>query len=163
MFNDLLKLIDGVDLVITIRKTIDSKLAVTVLPKKNGLKDDAQVLIPPAVLTGTADELDANFIQVLSQGIPQANGLLNNMKRYELQLAEVAANSKAELAKKEAAKKAKEERKTKFDEFVKKAETLETEGKTEDAIKFYRVAKNFTDTPEEIEKKLAKLQQPTLF
>ena len=34
MFNDLLKLIDGVDLVITIRKTIDSKLAVTVLPKR---------------------------------------------------------------------------------------------------------------------------------
>lgn len=113
--------------------------------------------------TGTADELDANFIHVLSQGIPQANGLLNNMKRYELQLAEAAANSKAEIAKKEAAKKAKEERKIKFNEFIKKAETLETEGKTEEAIKFYRVAKNFTDTPEEIEKRLAKLRQPTLF
>ena len=104
-----MKLIDGVDLVIRIRKTIDSKLAVTVLPKKNGLKDDVQVLIPPVVLTGTASELDANFIQVLSQGIPQANGLFNNMKRYELQFAEAAANGNAELAKKEAVKKAKED------------------------------------------------------
>ena len=124
---------EGVDLTIVIRKA-NGQLAVSTLPKSNGLKDQAQNHIVPLTVRGLPEELDAGFLQTVARPIQKAAGLITNMAQFEAQADEAAANSKA--AKEEKAKETKEEKekREKYEKYLKKAEELIAAGKHSEAV-----------------------------
>ena len=67
---------EGVDLTLVIRKA-NGQMAVSVLPKSNGLKAEAQNHIIPLTLKGVPQELDTGFLQAV--------GLIKNMAQFEVQ------------------------------------------------------------------------------
>ena len=85
---------ESVDLTLVIRKA-NGQLTVSTLPKANGLKDEAANHIIPLTLTGTPEEMDAEFLQHIMQPIRKATGLISNLMEFEKQADKAAANSKA--------------------------------------------------------------------
>mgnify|MGYP000798779186 CR=1 FL=1 len=98
---------EGVDLTIVIRKA-NGQMAVSTLPKSNGLKDEAQNHIVPLTVSGLPEELDAGFLQTVARPIQKVAGLITNMAQFEAQTEKAASESKA--AKDAKAKETKEEK-----------------------------------------------------
>ena len=67
---------EGVDLTLVIRKA-NGQMAVSVLPKSNGLKDEAQNHIIPLTLKGVPQELDTGFLQAVARPVQKATGLIH--------------------------------------------------------------------------------------
>ena len=84
----------SVDITMVIRKSATG-MTVSVLPKSNGLKDEAQNHIVPLTLSGLPEELDAGFMNAIANPIRKVSGLLTNMAEFEKQADKAAANSKA--------------------------------------------------------------------
>ena len=63
-FNQLMA--GNVDITLVIRKSVTG-MTVSVLPKSNGLKDEAQNHIVPLTLSGTPEELDGGFFQTIAR------------------------------------------------------------------------------------------------
>ena len=114
---------ESVDLTLVIRKA-NGQLTVSTLPKANGLKDEAQNYIVPLTLTGTPEEMDAEFLQHIMQPIRKATGLISNLMEFEKQADKAAANSKAAKDAKET--KEEKEKREKYEKHMKKAEELIT-------------------------------------
>jgi PRTRC genetic system protein E len=132
----------AVDVTLVIRKK-EGQLMVSVMPKSNGLKDEAQNHIVPLTVTGTPQELDMGFLQTICQPIQRATGLLTNMSQFEQQADKAAVNSKAEKEKKDKEAKEAKEKKEKFDKLMKKASELEAEQKYADTIANLKQARTF--------------------
>ena len=124
---------EGVDLTLVIRKA-NGQMAVSVLPKSNGLKDEAQNHIIPLTLKGVPQELDTGFLQAVARPVQKATGLITNMAQFEAQADKAAADSKA--AKEEKAKETKEEKekREKYEKHLKKTEELIAAGKHSEAV-----------------------------
>lgn len=112
----------NVDITLVIRKSADGRMAVSVLPKSNTLKDEAQNSIVPLTLNGTPEELDTGFMQVVARPMQKASGLISNMAQFEAQTNKAASSSKG--AKEAKAKESKEDRekREKYEKNLKKAE-----------------------------------------
>ena len=96
----------GVDINLTLSKTQSGELVVILLPKMNGLKDDAQHRLGPLRLSGTPQELDREFFPSITAPVQKTSGILMNLAEYEKQQAAASAESKAaKEAKGKAAKK----------------------------------------------------------
>ena len=54
----------GADLSINIKR-VNDRLSVAVMPRHNGVKDEAQQHLVPLILNGTAIELDTEFLQAI--------------------------------------------------------------------------------------------------
>ena len=107
---------ESVDLTLVIRKA-NGQLTVSMLPKSNGLKDEAQNHLVPLTVSGLPQELDAGFLQSVARPIQKTAGLISNMAQFEAQAEKAASESKA--AKETKAKETKEEKeKRKEDELV---------------------------------------------
>ena len=74
----------SVDVTMVIRKSATG-MTVSVLPKSNGLKDEAQNHIVPLTLSGLPGELDAGFMNAIANPIRKVSGLLTNMAEFEKQ------------------------------------------------------------------------------
>lgn len=124
---------EGVDLTLVIRKA-NGQLAVSVLPKSNGLKDEAQNHIIPLTLKGLPHELDAGFLQAVARPVQKATGLITNMAQFEAQAEKAAAESKS--AKEQKGKETKEERekREKYEKYFKKAGELIAAGNHKEAV-----------------------------
>ena len=114
---------EGVDLTLVIRKA-NGQLTVSLLPKSNGLKDEAQNHLVPLTVSGLPQELDAGFLQAVARPIQKTTGLISNMAQFEAQAEKAASESKA--AKETKAKETKEEKekREKYEKHFKKAEEL---------------------------------------
>ena len=112
----------NVDITLVIRKSADGRMAVSVLPKSNTLKDEAQNSIVPLTLNGTPEELDSGFLQVVARPMQKASGLISNMAQFEAQANKAASSSKG--VKEAKAKESKEDRekREKYEKNLKKAE-----------------------------------------
>lgn len=158
----------SIDITLVVRKK-EGQLMVSVLPKSNGLKDEAQNHIVPITMTGTPQELDMGFMQGICQPIQKAAGLLTNMKLFEEQAEKAAANSKATKEQKDKAAKEAKEKKEKFDKLMKKADELEAEQKLNDAMNTLKQAKAIatTDAIKGVDEKInalrMKMSQGSLF
>ncbi len=124
----------GVDYNLTINKTTDGRLVVSLLSKVRDLDDPAQHHIRPMTLSGTPQELDQGFFPAVAAPVQKASGLLVGMADYEAQLAKAAEESKAAKKEKEDASKEAKAKKEKYDGFMKKAGEMETAGNLDDAI-----------------------------
>ena len=125
--------------------SLNGKLTVSVFPKANGLKDDAQNHLQPVVLTGIAEDLDTGFFAAVSKPIQRATGLLSDMKGFEASLARVEAEKKEVQEKKKNADKQAQERKAKFDRLISRADAQEKEKKYDDALQTLREARTMAD------------------
>ena len=124
---------EGVDLTLVIRKT-DGQLAVSTLPKSNGLKDEAQNHLVPLTVSGLPQELDAGFLQAIARPVQKAAGLISNMARFEAQAEKATAESKAAKDAKAKETKEEKEKREKYEKHLKKAEELIAAKNHKDAV-----------------------------
>ena len=75
----------GTDLSINIRR-VNDRLSVAVMPRHAGVKDEAQQNLVPLILSGTAVELDAEFLQAIAAPVSRTTGLLTNLETFLLVL-----------------------------------------------------------------------------
>lgn len=113
----------SVDITMVIRKSATG-MTVSVLPKSNGLKDEAQNHIVPLTLSGLPEELDAGFMNAIANPVRKVSGLLTNMAEFEKQVDKAAANSKASKEQKAKETKEEKEKREKYEKHMKKAEEL---------------------------------------
>jgi len=112
MFAELMPLLADRTVVLTLAKTGDTQLAVSVIPKRSGEKDENSALCTPLTLTGTPDELDHELAGVLRDYV-------DTLGKFRHSLADV------KTATEEAVKTAEAEGKKKIDD-AKKAANLKT-------------------------------------
>lgn len=124
---------EGVDLTIVIRKA-NGQMAVSTLPKSNGLKDEAQNHIVPLTVSGMPEELDAGFLQAVARPIQRTAGLISNMAQFEAQAEKAASESKAAKEAKTKETKEEKEKREKYEKHLKKAEELIAAGNHKDAV-----------------------------
>lgn len=129
MFKEIANLMAERDVVSLTLAKVNGKLTVSVIPTKTGLKDEAKNNLSPIVLTGTPEELDLEFINIVAQPIQKAAGILTNMETFEKSVEETQEKSKAITE----AKKREDAEKKAFSEKFKKVETLFSEKKFADA------------------------------
>lgn len=119
-----------VDITLVIRKSADGRMAVSLLPKSNTLKNEAQNSIVPLTLNGTPEELDSGFLQVVSRSVQKTSGLITNMAQFEAQ-ADKAASGKGARPKESKEEKDKRE---KYEKNLKKAQELIASKKHREAV-----------------------------
>ena len=159
---------ESVDLTLVIRKA-NGQLTVSTLPKANGLRDEAANHIIPLTLTGTPEEMDAEFLQHIMQPIRKATGLISNMMEFEQQADKAAANSKAVKDAKAKETKEEKEKREKYEKHLKKAEELIAAKNHKDAIAALQQARMYAtaDKQKEVDEKIAEqkkaMNQGSLF
>lgn len=131
MFEALAKLDLSGSLVLTIRKVGEEMIVSSFLQSET--TDPAAAQLTPLLLRGTPAEIDACFIDQLSQPLKTRNGLLIDMVAFEKQqtIAKAQSQQAAQVATQE--KKEKEERKKNFDAALKKVAELEGQNKFREA------------------------------
>lgn len=138
----------GVDITLVIRKSAEGRMAVSVLPKSNALKGEAQNSIVPLTVSGLPEELDTGFLQTVFRPVQKVSGLIANMEQFEAQAEKAASSGK--VAKSKESKEDKEKRE-KYEKGLKKAQELITAQKHKDAVDALTEARKYAN-PEEQKK-----------
>lgn len=152
---------------ITIFKTAENTLTVSVLLDNEACGDDAKMLIPPLILKGTPDELNAGFFQSIQTPLETTSKLFVNMESYlaQQEQAEIESRMQKDKAKKEEQQKSEKDKK--YEAALKKALELESEGKFREAWVKLPEPSVFPDHSEDIRKRRAELsakfEQTSLF
>lgn len=81
---------------IAIHADSKGKMTVSALFNTEANGDNAHKLVPPMVLTGTAQEMDEGFFEAIEQPVQQTAGLFRNMEAYLKSLEEAKKQSKME-------------------------------------------------------------------
>lgn len=158
----------SVDITMVIRKSATG-MTVSVLPKSNGLKDEAQNHIVPLTLSGLPEELDAGFMNAIANPIRKVSGLLTNMAEFEKQADKAAANSKASKEQKAKETKEEKEKREKYEKHMKKAEELIAAKNHKEAVtalgqaRLYATEQNRKTVDEKIEEQKRAMNQGSLF
>lgn len=138
----------GVDITLVIRKSAEGRMAVSVLPKSNALKGEAQNSIVPLTVSGLPEELDAGFLQTVFRPVQKVSGLIANMEQFEAQAEKAASSGKGTKSKESKEDKEKHE---KYEKGLKKAQELITAQKHKDAVDALTEARKYAN-PEEQKK-----------
>lgn len=150
----------GTDLSINIRQ-VNNRLSVAVMPRRTNLKDEAQQLMVPLVLSGTPEELDAGFLQAIAAPVQKAQGILTNLEAFEKQAEQAASQSKT--AKSVAEKESKEarEKREKMEKLLKKADEAVAANRYSEAMTWLKQAKVLAlpDKQKEIEAQITEVQK----
>lgn len=155
------------NLQLTIAKSAENNLVVSLIIQNEQCGDNAKQLIPPLNLRGTAEELDNGFFEKITTPIQSASGLMVDIETFMKQLEEAKKQSAMEKEKTEKAKKEKEAKDKKFKDGIAKADELEKEGKFREAwIKVSDITE-FPEKADEIRKRKTSLSDkfatPSLF
>lgn len=138
----------GVDITLVIRKSAEGRMAVSVLPKSNALKGEAQNSIVPLTISGLPEELDAGFLQTVFRPMQKVSGLITNMVQFEAQAEKAAASGKGTKSKEF---KEDKEKREKYEKNLKKAHELITAKKHKEAVYALTEARKYAN-PEEQKK-----------
>lgn len=154
---------EGSTLTLTIAKK-GEQLTVAVLPGNSLVKDNAKSNLVPLNLVGTADELDAGFLDAISTPISKTIGLLTDMAAYEKAEEEAKAKSKMEAERKAA----EDKRKKDVADWIDLAKTNLSESKYRDASTCLANARKQANDKEvksieSVEADIAKATSSTLF
>lgn len=158
----------SIDITMVIRKS-GNGMTVSVLPKSNGLKDEAQNHIVPLTLTGLPGELDAGFMEAVAKPIQKVSGLLTNMAEFEKQADKAAANSKAVKDAKSKETKEEKEKREKYEKLMKKAGEYITAKNHKEAVatlgqaKAYATQQQLKEIEEKIKAETAEMDKGSLF
>ena len=158
-FNQIAQLAIQGKLHLVITQEANSQLVVSVLLENEQCSDPAKLLLPPLVLRGTAEELDAGFFQSITQPLEETSSLLVNMEQY------IEAQKQAQRQSAMEKEKAEKQQK-KYDEAMKKVADLEAQGKYREAWSKLPPPDEFPNYADKIRKKRSELSThfaPTLF
>lgn len=152
---------------ITIKVGTHNRMIVSVLFQNEKVGDNARKLIPPMVLKGTVEELDADFFKTIETPVKKTEGLFVNMEEYAKAQENARLQSKLEKDKQEAGKKEKNANDKKFEAQMKKVTELEKAEKFREAYGQLPKATDFPEHEETINAKkeelAEKFDQPELF
>lgn len=130
----------GADLSINIKR-VNDRLSVAVMPRHNGVKDEAQQHLVPLILNGTAIELDAEFLQAIMVPVSRTMGVLANLETFERQAAKVSSESRpAKTAQEKESKEAREKRE-KMERLLKKTDEAVAGRKYSEALIWLKQAR----------------------
>lgn len=138
----------GVDITLVIRKSAEGRMAVSLLPKSNALKGEAQNSIVPLTVSGLPEELDAGFLQTVFRPVQKVSGLIANMEQFEAQAEKAASSGKGTKSKES---KEDKEKREKYEKSLKKAQELVTAKKHKEAVDALTEARKYA-IPEEQKK-----------
>lgn len=130
----------GADLSINIKR-VNDRLSVAVMPRHNGVKDEAQQHLVPLILNGTAIELDTEFLQAIMMPVSWTMGVLANLETFERQAAKVSSESRpAKTAQEKESKEAREKRE-KMERLLKKTDEAVAGRKYSEALIWLKQAR----------------------
>ncbi len=165
-FNNIARLDFAGNLQLTIGKSEDNGLVVSILLRNESCGDSAKELIPPLTLMGTAEELEEGFFAQIAKPVEQVSGLMVDMEAFLAQMEIAKKNSAMEKQQEEMKRKGKEAKDKKYKEVMGKVDALEKEGKFRDAWTKIPDPAEFPDQAEVIRKRKADLSAlfaPDLF
>ena len=100
-------LTDSTEVGINIRR-VNDKLTVAVMPRHNELKERATDSFIPLVASGTPEELDCGFADIMAAPVAKAVRIMTNLREFERQAERAAAKAKPKTAAEKETKEAKE-------------------------------------------------------
>jgi PRTRC genetic system protein E len=112
------------DVTIVVRKTGDDTLVVSTAVRNHKTEDPAREAIAPFVVSGSADELDAEYASLIKAPMEKSSGIQTSMANFEASAKAAQAASKAAAEKKRAADDAKKTAKTAVAKILGEADTL---------------------------------------
>jgi len=130
------------DVTIVVRKTGDQNLTVSTLLRNDDTTDPARDAISPFVVTGTADELDAEYADLIKAPMEKSSGIQTSMANFEASAKAAQASSKAAAESKRKETDAKKSAKASVAKILASADTLLKEKKYADAKALYNKAKD---------------------
>ena len=149
---------EGTELTLVMHKMSDSRMAVSLLPKVQTLKENTRNRFVPLVLNGTPAELDAGFFPAVAQPVQRAAGLMLNLAEFEKQTEKAAAGNKPPkpAAKEKETKEAKDKRE-RYEKYMRKAEEQMTAQDYGGAILSFQQARLLADAEQaaKIDEKIA--------
>ncbi|MCV9926257.1 prtrc system protein e [Flavobacterium sp. LS1R49] len=132
-FQSLIALQVAGDWKINIVKETADRLIVSVLFFNDTIGDEARKKVPPILLKGTAEELDAGFFEAIEQPVKDTAQLFANMEQFLKESAQAKISSQMEKDNILKMGKEKTEMQKKYEEAMKKADELEALGKFKEA------------------------------
>lgn len=132
-FQSLIALQVAGDWKINIVKETADRLIVSVLFFNDTIGDEARKKVPPILLKGTAEELDAGFFEAIAEPIKETAQLFTNMEHFLKESAQAKISSQMEKDNILKMGKEKTEMHKKYEEAMKKADELEALGKFKEA------------------------------
>ncbi|SNR77047.1 prtrc system protein e [Flavobacterium sp. ov086] len=132
-FKSILALGVAGDWTISIAKQDTDTLIVSVLFHNPKVGDDARKKVPPILLRGTAQELDAGFFGTIVEPVRETAQLFTNMEQFLKQ--KESAKASSQMHKETLGKEDKQisDKQKKYEEAMKKVDELEAEGKHREA------------------------------
>lgn len=158
-FQNLIELKAAGDFTIHIKQEEYGQLKVSVILVNEKVDDDAKNIIPAMNFQGTATELDEGFFEALQKPVEKASTLFTNMLDFEEALEKTQANAKMEREKSDVEKKAKDERKKKYDSVIKRVNDLEERKRFGEAIGAMPNCIDFPEQADEIKTRMDELRK----
>lgn len=162
LFSELAKLLQSnTSLVIAIYKNSNGSLTVTVMPKMD-VKDDAKDKLRPLSISASPEQLDEEFISVITKPLEVVVSLAKKIEEYEKHVKEV--ESETAMKKKE-----KDENKKKIEKVLEEAVKLSEKKQFQSALAKVEEARKLGATNKEIDdkvknlKEMEKKQEPNIF
>lgn len=128
------------DTTIVVRKSTDGKIIVSVSYKNNNVTDPAKDIIAPFVVSGSPEEMDAEFVSLIAEPIEQSAGIQTSMANFEASKKVAQAKSQAAAEAKKKEDEAKKANKTKMTKLMEEAKKLAEEKNFGKAISVYTEA-----------------------
>lgn len=150
----------GTDLSINIRQ-VNNILSVAVMPRHAGVKGEAGQNLVPLILSGTPEELDAEFLKTITLPVSRALGVLTNLETFEKQTEKASAQSKAGKTAVEKETKEAREKREKMERLLKKADEARTAHKYSEALTWLKQARALApaDKQKEIDTRMQEIQK----
>lgn len=150
--------------VMTVNMTVakkDGKIIVSVIPNLFKGEESVNKSIPPFIVSGSADELDAKFAEAFSQAATHMNQMSNDLETWKKQADE--AKMKSESAKKIKDEKDKKDAANKKEaaEKVKKGDEFFNKKEYDRAVAYYKSALSLTPSDASILAKCTKAESLT--
>lgn len=156
------------DTTIVVRKSTDGKIIVSVSYKNKEVTDPAKDIIAPFVVSGTPEEMDAEFVSLIAEPIEQSAGIQTSMANFEASKKVAQAKSQAAAEAKKKADEEKKANKAKLTKLMDEAKKLDEEKNFSKAISIYNEALALADGTERTKVQAAidackKKDQPDIF
>jgi PRTRC genetic system protein E len=143
-----------------------AQITVMITPKTSA-NDPALANLQPLIITGTAEQLDADFITAITSPLQKLTGLISNLESFEASTKKTEEESRIKKAAEDKIKKEADEKVKKFDALTKKADGFEKDGKLKEAVGALKQAQSFAKDPGLVLKRIneltAKYSQNSLF
>lgn len=150
----------GTDLSITIRQ-VNNSLSVAVMPRHTGMKGEAGQNLVPLILSGTPEELDAEFLKAITLPVSRALGVLTNLAAFEKQTEKASAQEKTSKTAVEQETKEAREKREKMEKLLKKADEAAAVRKFSEAQTWLKQARVLapSDKQKEIDARMQEIQK----